>query len=78
MHDWEHGTDGAWVSMAVPSDGSYGVPEGLTCGFPVECDGQGGWKIVQGLELDDFAKAKFQASVTELQKEKTVVADLLG
>ena len=78
MRDWEMGTGDNWVSMAVPSDGSYGVPAGLICGFPVKCDGSGGWSIVQGLELDDFAKGKFDASVAELVEEKEIVAHLLG
>ena len=67
-----------WVSMAVPSDGSYGVPEGLICGFPVRTDGDGGWEIVKDLKLDDFAQTKLQATVAELEEEKTVVADLLS
>ena len=52
MHDWVRGTDGGWVSMGVPSDGSYGIPEGLICGFPCTCAG-GEWSIVEGLDLDD-------------------------
>lgn len=79
MRDWELGTpEGGWVSMAVVSDGSYGVPEGLICGFPVRTDGDGGWEIVKDLELDDFAQAKLQTTVAELEEEKTVVADLLS
>ncbi|KAL3083306.1 hypothetical protein niasHS_011108 [Heterodera schachtii] len=60
MRDWFFGTpsDGRWVSMAVPSDGSYGIPEGLVFSFPVTIDAQKEWKIVQGLDLDDFAKQK--------------------
>ena len=78
MRDWEFGTpDGEWVSMAVVSDGSYGVPEGLICGFPVRTDGEGGWEIVNDLELDDFARTKLAATVAELEEEKTIVADLL-
>ncbi len=79
MRDWEFGTpEGSYVSMAVVSDGSYGVPEGLICGFPVRTDGEGGWEIVKDLELDDFAMAKLQTTVDELQEEKTIVADLLS
>ncbi|MFT7617228.1 MAG: malate dehydrogenase [Planctomycetota bacterium] len=79
MHDWEFGTkDGEWVSMAVPSDGSYDTPEGMIIGFPCICDGKGGYSIVQGLELDDFAKAKLQATVDELKHEAEIVKDLLG
>lgn len=78
MRDWEFGTaDGRWVSMAVVSDGSYGVPEGLICGFPVRTDGEGGWQIVSDLPLDDFAKAKLAVTVAELEEEKAVVASLL-
>jgi malate dehydrogenase len=77
MHDWEHGSNGAPVSMAVPSDGSYGVPEGLICGFPVVCNDDGSYRIVNDLPLSDFAKGKFQASIDELLMEKDVVSDLL-
>jgi malate dehydrogenase len=69
--------DGDWVSMAVPSDGSYGVPEGLISGFPVTTDGQGTYRIVEGLELSDFAKDKLTASVQELQDEREAVAAML-
>ncbi len=79
MHDWEFGTkDGEWVSMAVPSDGSYDTPEGMIIGFPCTCDGKGGYSIVQGLELDDFAKKKFDATIDELKNEAEIVKDLLG
>ncbi|MCB9830952.1 MAG: malate dehydrogenase [Planctomycetes bacterium] len=77
MHDWQFGTRaGSWVSMGVVSDGSYGAPEGLIVGFPCTTDGTD-WKIVQGLELSDFAKAKFAASLKELEDERAIVADLL-
>jgi malate dehydrogenase len=75
MHDWVAGTDGAWVSMGVPSDGSYGVPEGLICGFPCVCSG-GEWSIVQDLELDEFSRGRIDASVAELQEERTTVQGL--
>lgn len=70
MRDWCLGTQaGQWVSMAVASDGSYGVPAGLVFSFPCECkDGQ--WKIVQGLAWDDFTKAKVAATLKELEEEK--------
>jgi malate dehydrogenase len=76
VHDWVHGTpDGDWVSMAVPSDGSYGVPEGLISSFPCVCrDGQ--WSIVGGLELDDFSRARIDASVAELVEERDAVTEL--
>jgi malate dehydrogenase len=73
MHDWVTGTDGEWVSMGVPSDGSYGVPEGLISGFPCTCAG-GAYAIVQGLDIDDFSRAKIDASVAELQSERDTVA----
>ena len=76
MRDWVLGTpEGDWVSMAVPSDGSYGVPEGLISSFPVTVkDGQ--YSIVQGLELNDFSRAKIDASVAELVDEKKAVTEL--
>ena len=79
MRDWEFGTaEGEWVSMAVPSDGSYGTPEGLIVGFPCTCDGKGGYQIVQGLELDEFACGKLQVTIDELKSEAEIVKDLLG
>ncbi len=78
MHDWEFGTpEGEWVSMAVPSDGSYGAPEDLIVGMPCEIDPDSGWSIVQGLELDDFAKGKLEATYEELKRERELVNDLL-
>lgn len=76
VHDWALGTpDGDWVSAGVPSDGSYGIPEGIICGFPcVSRDGS--WEIVQGLEIDDFSRARIDASVAELQEEREAVAAL--
>ncbi len=73
--DWVAGTDGRWVSMGVPSDGSYSIPEGLICGFPCTCaDGQ--YTIVQGLELDAFSRARIDASVAELIGERDAVKAL--
>jgi malate dehydrogenase len=69
--------DGDWVSMAVPSDGSYGVPEGLISGFPVRTDGAGSYEIVQGLDLSDYAEGRIQTSVDELASEKDAVADMM-
>ncbi|HVS09931.1 MAG TPA: malate dehydrogenase, partial [Planctomycetota bacterium] len=68
---------GEWRSVAVASDGSYGVPEGLISSFPVRADGRGGREIVEGLELDEFLQTKLKASVRELEQEREVVADLL-
>ncbi len=81
VRDWMAGTptpEGDWVSMAVPSDGSYGIQEGLISSFPVRTDGNGGYEIVQGLEISDFARGRIDASVAELQEERKVVADLLA
>ena len=73
--DWQLGTDGRWVSMSVPSDGSYGVPEGIIFSFPVTvADGE--WSIVQGLEIDDFSRAKIDASAKELLDERATVQQL--
>jgi malate dehydrogenase len=69
--------DGDWVSMAVPSDGSYGVPEGIISGFPVTTDGRGGYSIVEGLDLSTFTKDKLTNTVAELQQERADVADML-
>ena len=72
MSDWTAGSGQRWVSMGVPSDGSYGVPEGLICGFPCTC-ANGSWSIVEGLELDDFSRARIDASLAELQEERDTV-----
>jgi malate dehydrogenase len=73
--DWVRGTAGGWVSMGVPSDGSYGVPEGLLCGFPCTCAG-GQYEIVEGLELNEFSRARIDASVQELIGERDAVKEL--
>ncbi|VDO85582.1 unnamed protein product [Haemonchus placei] len=72
IHDWHFGTKpGEWVSMAVPSDGSYGIPNGLMFSFPVTIDGATKeWKIVQGLSIDDFAKGKLAETQKELEEER--------
>jgi malate dehydrogenase len=76
VHDWVGGTrDGDWVSMAVPSDGSYGVDEGLISSFPCTC-ANGEWSIVQDLEVNDFAKEKIEATVNELREERDAVSKL--
>ncbi|WP_370290977.1 malate dehydrogenase [Nocardioides sp.] len=74
--DWLNGSpEGDWVSMAVVSDGSYGVPEGLVSSFPVTTS-NGEWSIVQGLEIDDFSRGRIDASVAELADEKNAVTEL--
>jgi malate dehydrogenase len=76
VHDWALGSgDGDWVSMAVPSDGSYGVPEGLISGFPCTTK-DGVYTIVQGLDIDAFSRERIDASVTELGEERDAVAEL--
>ena len=76
IRDWTLGTpDGDWVSMAIPSDGSYGVPEGIISSFPVTCSG-GSYSIVQGLDIDDFSRGKIDASAAELVSERDTVAEL--
>ena len=74
MRDWVSGTDGRWVSMGVPSDGSYGVPEGLISGFPCTCAG-GEYTIVPGLDIDEFSRAKIDASLAELTGERDTVSE---
>jgi malate dehydrogenase len=76
VHDWVLGTpEGDWVSMSVPSDGSYGVPEGLISSFPVTTAG-GEWTIVQGLEINDFARERIDATAAELAEERDAVREL--
>ena len=73
VHDWVLGTpEGDWVSMAVPSDGSYGVPEGIISSFPCTTSG-GEWSIVQGLDIDDFSRSRIDASAQELVEEMETV-----
>ena len=74
--DWLHGSaEGDWVSMAVRSDGSYGIPEGLVYSFPVTTR-DGDWEIVQGLEIDDFSRGRMDATAAELEDERAAVTDL--
>jgi len=77
MRDWALGSaDGDWVSMAVYSDGSYGIEEGLIYSFPVTCKA-GNWEIVQGLDINAFSREKMDASAKELREERDAVAHLL-
>jgi malate dehydrogenase len=76
VHDWVLGSpEGDWVSMAVSSDGTYGVKEGIFSGYPCTCSG-GEYKIVEGLELDEFSRSRIEATVKELADERSAVADL--
>lgn len=78
MRNWALGTsEGDWVSMAVPSDGSYGIEEGVIYGYPVTCK-NGQYEIVQGLEINEFSRAKMDATDKELREERAAVETLLG
>ncbi|HEX7403489.1 MAG TPA: malate dehydrogenase [Usitatibacter sp.] len=77
VRDWVNGTPaGDWVSMGIPSDGSYDIPEGLMFGYPTTCSG-GRYEIVKGLDLADFAKGKIAATHKELQEERAAIQHLL-
>jgi len=77
VHDWMLGTpEGDWVSMAVPSDGSYGIPEGVIYSYPVTCR-NGAYSIVQGLAINEFSREKMQATHRELLEERDGVKDLI-
>jgi malate dehydrogenase len=76
VHDWFAGTEaGDWVSMAIASDGSYGVEEGLISSFPCTCEG-GDYKVIDGLELSDFSRSRLEATVNELKEERDTVREL--
>jgi malate dehydrogenase len=78
VRDWVTGTrDGDWVSMGIPSDGSYGIPEGVMYGYPVTCK-NGQFQIVKGIEMSDFGKGRMQATLKELQEERDSVKQLFG
>ena len=70
--------EGDWTSVAVCSDGSYGVPKGLMCSFPVKTFGNGKLEIVQGLKLDEFGQKKLAATVAELEEERAAAAKAVG
>ena len=76
MRDWALGTGGKIVSMAIPSDGSYGIDDGLVYSFPVTCENRQ-YTIVQGLEVNEFSRELMDKSATELSEERDAVADLL-
>ena len=76
VYDWVNGTpEGSWTSVGMVSDGSYGIPEGLIAGFPARSV-DGSWQIVQGLEIDEFSRARIDASVAELVGERDAVREL--
>ena len=77
VRDWVHGSrDGDWVTMGIPSDGSYGIPEGVIFGYPVTCRG-GGYQIVKGVEVSEFSRKRIDATLKELQEERDGVKHLL-
>ena len=70
IRDWVHGTRaGDWVSMGIPSDGSYGIPEGVVYGYPATCQG-GKYRIVKGIQVSDFGRARMEATLAELHEER--------
>ena len=78
VRDWSLGSrDGDWVSMGIPSDGSYGIPEGVLYGYPVTCKGRK-FEIVKGIEVSDFSRKRMDATLKELHEERDGVKHLLG
>ena len=77
IHDWVLGTGGKWTTMGIPSDGSYGIPEGVIFGFPVTTE-NGEYKIVQGLSIDAFSQERINVTLNELLEEQNGVKHLLG
>jgi len=77
VRDWLAGSDGKWVTMGVPSDGSYDIPQDVMYGFPVTTQKGGRYTIVQGLPIDEFSRGKMNATLAELEEERAGVASLL-
>jgi malate dehydrogenase len=78
VRDWVHGTrDGDWVTMGIPSDGSYGIPDGVLYGYPVTCR-DGSYQIVKGIEVSEFSRKRMDATLKELHEERDGVKHLLG
>jgi malate dehydrogenase len=77
IRDWWLGSNGEWVTMGVPSDGSYGIPEGIVFGFPCVCE-NGQYRIVQGLPIDSFSQERIDKTLAELLEERNSVQDLLA
>jgi malate dehydrogenase len=78
IREWVHGTrDGDWVTMGVPSDGSYGIAEGVMFGYPVTCKG-GAYQVVKGIDISDFSRKRIDATLKELHEERDGVKHLLG
>jgi len=76
MRDWALGTNGRWTTMGIPSDGSYGIPEGIMYGFPVTC-ANGNYEMIKGLEIDAFSRERMDFTLKELLEERDGVAHLL-
>ena len=76
VRDWVLGSNGKWVTMGIPSDGSYGIPEGVIYGFPVTTAGAG-YQMVKGLEIDAFSRSKMDATLKELEEERAGISHLL-
>ena len=76
IHDWVIGSNGEWVTMGVPSDGSYGIPEEIVFGFPMTCE-NGEYTIVQDLPIDEFSQQRINQTLAELEEEKAEVSSLL-
>ncbi|MBE9399892.1 MAG: malate dehydrogenase [Acinetobacter sp.] len=77
MRDWALGTNGEWVTMGIPSDGSYGIPEGVMYGVPVTCE-NGQYKRVEGLEIDAFSRERMDVTLEELEGERAAIAHLFN
>ena len=77
MHDWALGTNGEWVTMGIPSDGSYGIPEGVMYGVPVTCE-NGQYTRVEGLEIDAFSRERMDFTLNELEEERAAIAHLFN
>ncbi|OWY39188.1 malate dehydrogenase [Xenophilus sp. AP218F] len=77
IRDWVLGSNGKWVTMGIPSDGSYGIPEGVMYGVPVVCE-NGEYKRVEGLEIDAFSRERMNLTLAELEEERAAIAHLFG
>jgi malate dehydrogenase len=78
VRDWVHGSkDGDWVTMGIPSDGSYGIPEGVIFGYPVTTR-NGSYQIVKGIDISEFSRKRIDATLKELHEERDGVKHLLG
>jgi malate dehydrogenase len=76
VRDWLLGTNGKWVTMGIPSDGSYGIPQGIIYGFPVTCSA-GEYQMVKGLQIDEFSRSRMDATLKELEEERDAIKHLL-